>query len=432
MMNKIINRPLGTNEKVYWVLDQKTTTHFAVVAEIDGNSPDNEWRRALDIVQKRHPNLSVKIAGNEYSTVRFNEVEDCKIPLRIICTPSGESWDNILEEELSIPLDLTIAPLARAVLIQQPGQSVFLFISNHSIGDGMSAALIIRDILTVLSGRTIENLLPLSTLDKLAGAFLKEIEIEKPGDFQQIKNSLLPRLTVRFNCLKLSSTLTKKLIDRTKSEKTTVHGVLSAAVVLAMKSNTDGSLQDKPVRILHPLSARNTLGLGDDFGLLANMITLPYQPSPQQTFWDLAREVRQGIASTQTPEWIKTDISTTQGLFNSGMDINTIETILREGTVHEVMLTNLGLVNFGSDFGNLQLKSVWGPMVLTAHPLAQTIGVATFNGELTLSLTSLMPSQTLLDAIKQIIQTVCSTQQDPQIGDLNQYPVIDHHNASSI
>ena len=37
-MNKIENRPLGTNEKVFWVLDQKTTTHFAVVAEIDGNA----------------------------------------------------------------------------------------------------------------------------------------------------------------------------------------------------------------------------------------------------------------------------------------------------------------------------------------------------------------------------------------------------------
>jgi len=416
-MNKITNRPLGTNEKVYWVLDQKTTTQFAVVAEIDGNLIDSAWRQALDTVQKRHPNLSVQISGNEYSTVHFNHVEDCKIPLEIIYSQSGESWNSVLEEELSKPLDITIAPLARAVLIQQPGKSVFLFISNHSIGDGMSSALLIRDILTVLSGRAIENLLPVSALDELAGVSLQEVENEKPNGFQQVKNSLIPRINVNIERLQLSSTLTKKLIEHCKIEKTTVHSALSAVTVLALKATNDASLQEKPIRILHPLSARNTLAIGEDFGLLANMVILPYQPSPQQTFWNLAREVRQGIVSTQTPDWIKAVITATQGLFCSGMDIDAVEDTLRQGTVHEVMLTNLGLLNFKSDFENLQLKSLWGPMVLTAHPLAQTIGVATFNGELTLSLTGLVPSKSLLEAIVTIIEKVCSTQQDLQTGD---------------
>jgi len=416
-MNKITNRPLGTNEKVYWVLDQKTTTQFAVVAEIDGNLIDSAWRQALDTVQKRHPNLSVQISGNEYSTVHFNHVEDCKIPLEIIYSQSGESWNSVLEEELSKPLDITIAPLARAVLIQQPGKSVFLFISNHSIGDGMSSALIIRDILTVLSGRAIENLLPVSALDELAGVSLQEVENEKPKGFEQVKNSLIPRINVNIERLQLSSTLTKKLIEHCKIEKTTVHSALSAVTVLALKATNNASLQEKPIRILHPLSARNTLAIGEDFGLLANMVILPYQPSPQQTFWNLAREVRQGIVSTQTPDWIKADITATQGLFCSGMDIDAVEDTLRQGTVHEVMLTNLGLLNFKSDFENLQLKSLWGPMVLTAHPLAQTIGVATFNGELTLSLTGLVPSKSLLEAIVTIIEKVCSTQQDLQTGD---------------
>lgn len=65
-MNNNIERPLGTTEKVFWVLDQKTTTHFAVVGEIEGNATDQEWREALDLVQKRHPNLSVQISGNAY------------------------------------------------------------------------------------------------------------------------------------------------------------------------------------------------------------------------------------------------------------------------------------------------------------------------------------------------------------------------------
>jgi hypothetical protein len=44
-------------------------------------------------------------------------------------------------------------------------------------------------------------------------------------------------------------------------------------MVLALKQ-TDSALEEKPVRILHPLSARTTLGIGDNFGLLVSMITL--------------------------------------------------------------------------------------------------------------------------------------------------------------
>jgi len=418
-MKTITNRPLGTNEKVFWVLDQKDSTQFAVVAEINGNLIDKAWRQALDIVQKRHPNLSVKISGNEYSTALLKTVDNCKIPLRVIYTPSGESWNSVLEEELSIPLDVTIAPLARAILIQQPGKSIFMFISNHTIGDGMSVALVIRDVLTVLSGKIVENLLPSSSLDELVGVSLKEVEAEKLNGSEQVKNSLLPRLTVNVERLKLSRILTQKLIERSKSEKTTVHGALSGAIVLALQTKSDVSLHENPVRILHPLSARTTLNLGEDYGLLINIVTLPYQPAPQQTFWNFAREIRQGIASTQTPEWIHADINATQGLFSNDLDINTIEDALHQGTAHEIMLTNLGLLPFASDYENLELKSMWGPMVLTPHTLAQTVGVATFNGELTLSLTGLAPSQSLLDTVEQIIKKVCATEQDLQIADFS-------------
>jgi len=417
-MNKITNRPLGTNEKVFWVLDQKTTTQFAVVAEIDGNLNDDAWRQALDSVQKRHPNLSVRISGNDYSTAQLNHVDHCKIPLRIIYSQNGESWNNILEEELSTPLDITIAPLARAVLIQQPGTSVFMFISNHTIGDGMSVALVIRDILTVLAGRTIEDLLPLSSLDELAGLSLMEIDNVKPIGFEQVKNNLLPRTTVNVERLKLSRSLTKKLTARSKNEKTTVHGALSAAIILTLKTRNAASIQEKPVRILHPLSARNTLSLGEDFGLLINIVTLPYEPSLEQTFWDLAREVRKGIAETQTPDWIAADLNATQALFSNGLDVNTIEQALHQGTAHEVMLTNLGRLSFASDFGNLQLRTLWGPMVLTPHTAAQTIGVATFNDELTLTLTGLTASRSLLEAVEQIIEKACSTPQELQNGEL--------------
>jgi hypothetical protein len=415
-MYKITNRPLGTNEKVFWVLDQKTTTQFAVVAEIDGNLIDSAWREALDIVQGRHPNLWVQISGNQYSTAHFNHVENCKIPLRVVYTESGDNWNSVIEAELAEPLDVTIAPLAKAVLIQQPGKSVFLFFSNHSIGDGMSVALFIRDILTVLSGNTIGTLFPISSLDEHVGIPLMEPGEDRSGS-EQVKNNLLPRSNVSVERLKLSGTLTRQLIERAKSEKTTVHGALTAAIVLALQTKTNPFGQEIPVRILHPLSARTTLSLGEDYGLLINIVTIPYLPSSQQMFWEFAREIRQGIAATQTSDWIKSDITATTGLFSNSLSIDTVEDALHQGTAHEVMLTNLGQLSFASDFGNLKLNSIWGPMVLTPHTLAQTVGVATFNGELTLTVTGLAPSQSLLETVEQIIERGCSTPQDLQLAE---------------
>lgn len=423
-MNKIENRPLGTNEKVYWVLDQKTSTQFAVVAEINGNATDQAWRQALDTVQKRHPNLSVQILGNEYSTAYLKHVDDCKIPLKIIYTKTDENWNSVIEEVLNQPFDITIAPLVRAVLIQQPGKSVFIFISNHSIGDGMSVTLVIRDVLTVLSGSTIDMLMPLSSLDELAGVPLRAVENQKINGFMQLKNSLVSRSEVTVSRRKFSRTLTEKLIERAKREETTVHGVLSAAIVLALKQiNT--SMHEEPVRILHPLSARRSLSIGDDFGMLINIVTLPYNPAPEHTFWNFAREVRQGIASTQSAGWIQDDINATKELFHNGLDVNTIEQALHQGTAHEIMLTNLGQLSFPTDYAGLALTSLWGPMVLTPHESAQTIGVATFNGALTLTLTGLSPSSPILEAVDKIIDIVCNTEQDIQIDSFYQYPVTD-------
>ncbi|RYE37654.1 MAG: hypothetical protein EOP48_28355, partial [Sphingobacteriales bacterium] len=331
-MNHNMKRPLGTTEKVFWVLNQKITTHFAVVGEIEGNATDQEWREALDLVQKRHPNLSVQNSGNEYSTVHFRQVAYCPIPLRIIYSEADEDWNTVLEEELKIPIDTAIAPLARAVLIQQPGECVLIFLSNHSIGDGMSITLLIRDVLTVLSGNSIENLMPMSSLDEITGVAVDEIEMIELPDGEQTRNNLTPRETVHIDRLKFSSELTQKIIQRSKNEQTTVHGALSAAIVLAIEQ-LDTSSDTEPIRILHPLSARKTLKIGDDFGLFISFVPLPYDSSVHPTFWDFARHVRADIACMQNAEWIKAGIEGTRGLFYNGMDVKAVEQVLFQATV---------------------------------------------------------------------------------------------------
>ncbi|RZM17774.1 MAG: hypothetical protein EOO88_42485 [Pedobacter sp.] len=97
------------------------------------------------------------------------------------------------------------------------------------------------------------------------------------------------------------------------------------------------------------------------------------------------------------------------GLFLNGIDVKAVERALYQGTVHKIMLTNLGQLSFSSDFKTLQLKSIWGPMALTLHQAARTIGVATFNGSLTLTLTGSNPTQFLLKKVEEIIEESCQS-----------------------
>lgn len=125
--------------------------------------------------------------------------------------------------------------------------------------------------------------------------------------------------------------------------------------------------------------------------------------------------MRKGIASLQTPEWIRQDIEGTNQLFSSGMDLKDVEQVLHEGTMHDIMLTNLGRLSLESDFNQLKLKLLWGPMVLTPHEEAQTIGVATLNGELTLTLTGQKSSKSLLENVENVLYEACFTAQDTQL-----------------
>lgn len=408
------NRPLGTNEKVFWALDQKSTTQFAIAAELIGNSPEDAWRAAIDIVQCRHPNLSVRISGNEYHSTAFKDVIDCKIPLRIIHTGFGGDWTAIVEKELNDAIDLSVAPLVRTVLVQQPGKTIFIFVANHSISDGMSVALVIRDILNVISGQSIANLSPIPSLDEIIGLdivennpllFTEHHNIEKP----------LVREKTSISYQKFSKEETNNIVKRSKLEHTTVHGTLGAALVLALVNE---HIEAKPVRIMHPISARKTLNMGDDFSLLINIVTSAYNGHFGKKFWDLAREVRQDVATAQTAKWIEQDTMSSQQLFSNNLSLETIQQALAAGTEHEIMLTNLGELSFGTTFGRLQLLHLWGPMVLTPHLEARTVGVATLNGELTLTVTGRCESPDLLERVRKILQKVCASKADIMIGDL--------------
>ena len=132
-------RPLGSFEEFFWLIDQNRPVHFALAAKVQGATTFGQWRNAFDLVQRRHPLLSVCIETNGNSRPYFCRNVAAPIPLRVIqANDATLRWKLEMEVELSIPFDPEDAPLVRAVLLHEPDQAVVIVVAHHSIADGRS------------------------------------------------------------------------------------------------------------------------------------------------------------------------------------------------------------------------------------------------------------------------------------------------------
>jgi len=111
--------------------------HFVTAAEIETLFPPTKdtWRQALQLIQAKHPALNYGITGNTSETIHFQEYQGIPIPLNIRPISADGLWKHDAEKELSMPFDLTRAPLVRLTILERSEGCVVLLTVNHSLGD---------------------------------------------------------------------------------------------------------------------------------------------------------------------------------------------------------------------------------------------------------------------------------------------------------
>jgi hypothetical protein len=137
---------------------QNSWKQFVVAAQITGETTTASWRTALDAVQRRHPLLGVCIDADDSADPYFHLLPELRIPLQIVPGDALQGWEDKMETELSTPFPVEDALLVRAVLLHEAHRATILLTAHHSIADGLSVALIVRDILEALSGKPLEAL----------------------------------------------------------------------------------------------------------------------------------------------------------------------------------------------------------------------------------------------------------------------------------
>jgi phthiocerol/phthiodiolone dimycocerosyl transferase-like enzyme len=279
-----------------------------------------------------------------------------------------------------------------------------LIAASHTIADGTSSTYLIRDILNAVSGEVLEPMLPQRPNDEVLG-FPEDIAIAGNSRVTSLPNHFKP-VSPKVSTHKFDWETTQVIIEKARHEGTTVHGVLCAAVLLASR-NMRPEWAEKKIEMISPICTRRALKLDDNYGL--NITTHPvyFEEEQHLSFWDLARLAKEGLEGTHTVEHVKNYIGFFRDLTFNSADIQQMIEVLKQAFNHEIMVTNLGRAKFRTNFGNLKLKSLYGPMVRSGKGMEQTVGAITTNGALCLTNTSDTPIEGLLPAIEQLITEAC-------------------------
>jgi len=402
-------RTLGALEHIFWLIDQERPMHFAVAAEIAGTRAPAEWRRALDLLQMRHPMLNVRIVARHGSVPLFCTARS-PIPLRIV-EVFGHTWQSVVGEELATPFDPDAAPLVRAVVISGDIGSTLVLVAHHAVADGMSLVFLVRDILRALHAAPLEALPMPPSQDELAA--LAEVQVRAgsdngadapPGAAGTFRCADGAHPTVRGRRLDLE--LTQRIRDRAREEGASVHGAVCAALAIAGRQLSTG-WRAAPVRFLSPINTRPILAVGEDCGLFVSAVTIVSGPA-EACFWDVARHASVTAYAGKSQRGLRALLDVAQSFVASRPDAQMACAFAARSFAREAFVTNLGALPIDTHYGDLELRAFWGPIVLSGFVGDQSIGLATIGGALHLTHASHDPFPPLLIAMELILDDVCA------------------------
>jgi len=390
-----IDRPLGSTETIYWLLDRLYCLNFVVYAELDGALQPGRLDAALATVQDENPLLRARIVV-EGGRTWFKPVTRKQAPLRAEVR-AMRNWRGAIERELQRPFAPGETPLARLVWFAgSAGKAVAAMVFHHAIADGRSGTAVMLDVLrratTDTSPPVCKRANPSSqSLDVITQkvpvlSALQGVRfwLAKGKDALHFAQQLpgydmkpSPDTRIRIIALTVPERTAAKLLTEARAHGTTVHGALGAAQLLAI--NDQFERQSPRKLALNSLAdLRGVLQGGlteNDLGLYITTLCTVHALADEPDFWGLAREVRDRLVAIIDAG----DANLINGVYPADPLLAPDDTVAR--LVQRIvalapastMLTNIGKVN-APDLGDrLRIRSLAFAVSPPAqHPICVT------------------------------------------------------------
>lgn len=386
-----MHRPLGSTEHILCLYDRVAPLHFAIAGEIVGEFSDRELEIALIKVRQKHPLLQVCIKYDRTKQPWFI-TEKCDIPLKIVERKEELTWQQEVKLELARPFVWDEAPLIRVILVRGSDSSELIVVCHHSIADGLSSCYLLRDILEAIAypDRTnlslseyppFEDLIP--NLDRPKGDRLPTEFVPDLREKSVISSCEIDPQIISWSLPSSKSTL---LAHRARQEKTTVHGAICAAFLLAIASTKKLST----FKCQSPINIRKYLtpAIEEDFGFYFSVAITEHSIGDRRSFWEIARSLKEQLKEKMHPDRIFASIPDRQALMSTKPTPSQIQQLFHSDKYYyDLVVTNLGRLNFPKHYGSIELKAVYGPAVMNHAFNDLIVGVTSVRNEIFFTLT---------------------------------------------
>jgi hypothetical protein len=375
-------RELSPAERWYWIIDQLSTLNVSARVRVEGELSTEALRTALDALRARHPYLRLAIADEE-SGPRFLSTDN-PIPLREVHSDEVDDtrWAREVDErEFAEPIDWRSGPLARAVVLRQPGQVSDLIISiPHCIADGTTALALLRQWVRLSAtppapdSDPVGELVP-SPVESLFQAHHREMS-DMPAKEPEAGNEsepaydgqvgrFVPDRFVPFDQRRtrmlhraIDGDALENLLHACRRRGVTMHGVLAAAMACAVARDA-GAEPRTPFAVGSPVDFRAELTrpvAEDEVGCYVSAVhsVVAYQPDD---VWSMARFVNRDIAERRR----RGEQYSVFGLLASGgprgiADCEPLVRYIEEHGSFNFFVSNIGRFDFPDAAGGLRLS----------------------------------------------------------------------------
>ncbi|WP_307822020.1 FAD-dependent monooxygenase [Streptomyces coffeae] len=334
-----VRRNLSPLERWYWIADRTSPLNGVIRTRVHGHLELPLLRRALDILQSRHPLLRTAISDKEGETPAFRPVGGRPIPLRHLQVPAADPgadtrWEREVDEhELAEGVDWHTGPLLRALVITHEGAERaedvhdLLLTATHCIADGMTGLSLLREWIEIaaqlstgeepsaMSRRALpaaEDLLPRHHRGEAGAAGLTALMERDEEEAHRLRpRRVAPSRSVPFDRRRtrmvhrfLAAGELELLVDACKRQEVTVHGALAAAMVTAVAQEA-GTPEPAHFSIGSPLDFRAELDPAvsyDEAGTYAATLPSRVLYRPGMPLWPMARAISRDLADRRKRE----------------------------------------------------------------------------------------------------------------------------------
>jgi hypothetical protein len=287
-----------------------------VVARIKGNVSESMVRNAVSKVQRRHPNLRVRIVEDDDRDPWFTSEGAKEIPVELVPRESDDHWIGVVQESCQIPFEFDAQPAIRFVLVQSPTTSELIILCHHIICDGLSLAYLARDLMVHLGDPTREvevlpdpvpidrdNIPEDVSLNPVVRFFInrmnKKWEAEKivfdQEDYRDLNKAYWMHYSHQMLSVELSGAQTSALVERCRSEGVTVNSALTTAFVGAQTIQQGENPLHPSIGVAGSLRDRLQRPVGEVMGFYAGVVTLKYKHNRNIGFWENARRFHRRV-----------------------------------------------------------------------------------------------------------------------------------------